>query len=81
VKNADAERKNLQGRFSRIFETDILKLGADELNYTLSMFVQEAKKPDGEQYTPDNILYFVYGIQVFRKMEKWQVLFNVKMLF
>ncbi len=46
------------------FETDILKLRADELNYTLCMFVKEVKKPNGDAYAPDSILYLTLGIQV-----------------
>ncbi len=46
------------------FETDILKLRADELNYTLCMFVKEVKKPNGDTYAPDSILYLTLGIQV-----------------
>ena len=45
------------------FETDILKLRADELNYTLCMFVKEVKKPNGEAYMSDSILYLTLGIQ------------------
>ena len=46
------------------FETDILKLRADELNYTLCMFVKEVKKPNGDSYAADSILYLTLGIQV-----------------
>ena len=45
------------------FETDILKLRADELNYTLCMFVKEVRKPNGEPYASDSILYLTLGIQ------------------
>ena len=45
------------------FETDILKLRADELNYTLCMFVKEVRKPNGEHYASDSILYLTLGIQ------------------
>ena len=45
------------------FETDILKLRADELNYTLCMFVKEVRKPNGEAYASDSILYLTLGIQ------------------
>lgn len=47
----------------KTFETDILKLRADELNYTLCMFVKEVKKPNGDCYAPDSILYLTLGIQ------------------
>ena len=45
------------------FETDILKLRADELNYTLRMFVKEVRKPNGDPYASDSILYLTLGIQ------------------
>ena len=45
------------------FETDILKLRADELNYTLCMFVKEVRKPNGDPYASDSILYLTLGIQ------------------
>ncbi len=45
------------------FETDILKLRADELSYTLCMFVKEVKKPNGDIYASDSILYLTLGIQ------------------
>lgn len=62
-KNAELERRRAEGRYIKPFETDILKLRADELNYTLCMFVQEARKPNGENYAPDSILYLTLGIQ------------------
>ena len=45
------------------FETDILKLRADELNYTLCMFVKEVRKPNGDTYASDSIFYLTLGIQ------------------
>ncbi len=63
-KNAELEKARAQGRYMKPFETDILKLRADELNYTLCMFVKEVKKPNGDTYAPDSILYLTLGIQV-----------------
>ena len=63
-KNAELEKARAQGRYMKPFETDILKLRADELNYTLCLFVKEVKKPNGEVYAPDSILYLTLGIQV-----------------
>lgn len=63
-KNAELEKARAQGRYMKPFETDILKLRADELNYTLCMFVKEVKKPNGDAYAPDSILYLTLGIQV-----------------
>ena len=48
----------------KTFETDILKLRADKLNFTLCMFVKEVKKPNGDPYAPDSIFYLTLGIQV-----------------
>ncbi len=62
-KNAELEKLRAQGKYMKTFDTDILKLRADELIYTLCMFVKEVKKPNGEEYTPDSILYLTLGIQ------------------
>jgi len=62
-KNAELEKARAQGKYMKPFETDILKLRADELNYTLCMFVKEVKKPNGEAYASDSILYLTLGIQ------------------
>ena len=62
-KNAELEKARAQGKYMKAFETDILKLRADELNYTLCMFVKEVKKPNGEAYASDSILYLTLGIQ------------------
>jgi len=62
-KNAELEKQRAQGKYQKTFETDILKLRADELNFTLCMFVKEVKKPNGDQYAADSIFYLVLGIQ------------------
>lgn len=62
-KNAELEKARAQGKYMKPFETDILKLRADELNYTLCMFVKEVKKPNGDPYASDSILYLTLGIQ------------------
>lgn len=46
LQNAELEKARAQGRYMKTFETDILKLRADELNYTLCMFVKEVKVRD-----------------------------------
>ncbi|CAB4056429.1 unnamed protein product [Lepeophtheirus salmonis] len=56
-KNAEFEKGRSQGKYIKSFETDLLKLRADELNYTLCMFVKEVKKPNGDSYAPDSVLY------------------------
>jgi len=62
-KNAELEKQRAQGKYQKTFETDILKLRADELNFTLCMFVKEVKKPNGDCYAADSIFYLVLGIQ------------------
>ena len=62
-KNAELEKQRAQGKYMKPFETDILKLRADELNYTLCMFVKEVRKPNGDPYASDSILYLTLGIQ------------------
>ena len=42
-KNAELEKQRAQGKYQKTFETDILKLRADELNFTLCMFVKVVK--------------------------------------
>ena len=56
-KNAESQQEILP------LETDILKLKADELNYSLCMFVKEVRKTNGDIYTADTILYLAMGIQ------------------
>ena len=43
--------------------TKIFCSRADELNFTLCMFVKEVKKPNGDPYAPDSIFYLTLGIQ------------------
>merc|ERR1712051_646420 len=57
------EKARAQGKYMKAFETDLLKLRADELNYTLCMFVKEVNKPNGESYAADSIFYLTLGIQ------------------
>merc|ERR1719244_908753 len=64
-KNAELEKQRAQGKYQKTFETDILKLRADELNFTLCMFVKEVKKPNGDNYAADSVFYLVLGIQEF----------------
>lgn len=43
------------------FKSEILQLTADELNYSLCLFVKEVRKPNGSEYAPDTIYYLVLG--------------------
>ncbi|XP_024072787.1 zinc finger MYM-type protein 2 isoform X2 [Terrapene carolina triunguis] len=42
---------------------DLLSHTVAELNYGLSRFVNEIRRPNGENYTPDSIYYLCLGIQ------------------
>uniref|UniRef100_A0A8C1SWQ3 Zinc finger, MYM-type 2 n=1 Tax=Cyprinus carpio TaxID=7962 RepID=A0A8C1SWQ3_CYPCA len=41
----------------------LLSLSPAELNQSLSHFVKEVHRPNGERYTPDSLLYLCLGIQ------------------
>ena len=45
----------------KLFKTDILACTTEELNYSLSLFVKEFRKPNGEEYAPDSIFYLCLG--------------------
>jgi len=51
----------MMGRGVRPLKLDPLHCTADELNCALCMFVREVRKPNGEQYAPDSILYLCLG--------------------
>ncbi|KAK9889406.1 hypothetical protein WA026_004680 [Henosepilachna vigintioctopunctata] len=59
-KNAELEKSS---RRVKLFKTEILQLTADELNYSLCLFVKEVRKPNGAEYAPDTIYYLCLGIQ------------------
>ena len=44
------------------FKLDVLQCTADELNYSLCLFVKEVRKPNGEEYAPDSIYYLCLGM-------------------
>ncbi|XP_055857252.1 zinc finger MYM-type protein 4 isoform X2 [Episyrphus balteatus] len=60
TKNADIEKSSIR---RRLFKTELLQMTADELNYSLCLFVKEVRKPNGTEYAPDTIYYLVLGIQ------------------
>uniref|UniRef100_A0A671RUK0 Zinc finger MYM-type protein 2-like n=1 Tax=Sinocyclocheilus anshuiensis TaxID=1608454 RepID=A0A671RUK0_9TELE len=47
----------------KIQYNSLLSLGPAELNQSLSHFVKEVRRPHGERYTPDSLLYLCLGIQ------------------
>ncbi|XP_044741704.1 zinc finger MYM-type protein 3-like isoform X2 [Chrysoperla carnea] len=60
TKNAELEKSTLP---LKPFKSEILQLTADELNYSLCLFVKEVRKPNGSEYAPDTIYYLCLGIQ------------------
>lgn len=60
TKNTEIEKS---GNKRRPFKQEILQMTADELNYSLCLFVKEVRKPNGSEYAPDTIYYLVLGIQ------------------
>jgi zinc finger MYM-type protein 2/3/4 len=62
TKNADLEKSSIR---RKPIKSEILQLTADELNYSLCMFVKEVRKPNGSEYAPDTIYYLVLGKQQF----------------
>lgn len=59
TKNADLERSS---RKLKLFKNDLLQMTADELNYSLCLFVNEVRKPNGTEYAPDTIYYLCLGM-------------------
>ncbi|KAF5289279.1 hypothetical protein FQR65_LT11900 [Abscondita terminalis] len=60
TKNLELEKTS---RRVKLFKPEILQLTADELNYSLCLFVKEVRKPNGQEYAPDTIYYLCLGIQ------------------
>ncbi|XP_015599139.1 zinc finger MYM-type protein 3 isoform X2 [Cephus cinctus] len=63
TKNTELEKQGTPMRKVKLFKTDLLQLTADELNYSLCLFVKEVRKPNGAEYAPDTIYYLCLGIQ------------------
>ncbi|TKS86291.1 Zinc finger MYM-type protein 4 [Collichthys lucidus] len=42
---------------------DVLQCDSAELSFALSRFIKEARRPNGETYSPDSIFYLCLGIQ------------------
>uniref|UniRef100_T1J404 TRASH domain-containing protein n=1 Tax=Strigamia maritima TaxID=126957 RepID=T1J404_STRMM len=62
-KNTQLEKASQNNRKLKLFKTDLLQLTADELNYSLCLFVKEVRKPNREEYASDSIFYLCLGIQ------------------
>ncbi|XP_060067435.1 zinc finger MYM-type protein 3-like [Ylistrum balloti] len=64
LKNAQLEKVSKHGSGKlKLFKTDMMGCSADELNYSLCLFVKEVRKPNGDEYAPDSIYYLCLGIQ------------------
>ena len=65
-KNAQMERNSKAGSSrAKLFKTDLLQYTADELNFSLCLFVKEVRKPSGDEYSPDSIYYLTLGKFIF----------------
>ncbi|XP_044736804.1 zinc finger MYM-type protein 3-like [Chrysoperla carnea] len=64
-KQSSTNQKFLAGRYVHKMKSDPLHLSADELNYSLSSFIKEIRKPNNTQYAPDTIYYLCLGIQYY----------------
>ncbi len=63
-KNEQTEQAALAAnKKAKTFNTNILRLTTDELNYLLCLFVKEVRKPNGMEYAPDTIYYLCLSIQ------------------
>ncbi|XP_055387777.1 zinc finger MYM-type protein 3 isoform X1 [Condylostylus longicornis] len=60
TKNAELEKSPVR---RKPFKSELMQMTADELNYSLCLFVKEVRKPNGTEYAPDTIYYLVLGIQ------------------
>lgn len=63
TKNADLEKSSIR---RKPYKSEILQLTADELNFSLCLFIKEVRKPNGSEYAPDTIYYLVLGRFSFR---------------
>ncbi|CAG9818797.1 unnamed protein product [Phaedon cochleariae] len=50
---------------SMTFKSEILKMSPEEFSVALCYFVQELRKPNGDEYAPDTIYYLCLGIQYY----------------
>ena len=62
AKNQGIERSpGSSRRKPKPFKADILACTADELNFSLNLFVKEVRKPNGDEYACDSIFYLCLG--------------------
>ena len=48
-------------RSMKLISEDLLTMNCDELNYALCLFLKDLRKPNGDIYQPDTILYLLLG--------------------
>ncbi|XP_063274916.1 zinc finger MYM-type protein 4 isoform X2 [Prinia subflava] len=64
LKNAQEEQGDLKFSVHPVkLKEDILSCTFAELSFGLCQFIQEVRRPNGEKYDPDSILYLCLGIQ------------------
>uniref|UniRef100_A0A3B1JMM8 Zinc finger MYM-type containing 2 n=2 Tax=Astyanax mexicanus TaxID=7994 RepID=A0A3B1JMM8_ASTMX len=60
----DSEEKDLLKQVTPArLKGSLLSLSSAELNQALARFVKEVRRPNGERYAPDSVLYICLGIQ------------------
>ncbi|XP_055931989.1 zinc finger MYM-type protein 4-like isoform X1 [Argiope bruennichi] len=64
-KNVNMEKGTYNTRKLKYLKTDILQFSPEELNYYLSQFVREIRRPSGESYTAGAIFYLILGLQMY----------------
>ncbi|KAG8143051.1 hypothetical protein E2320_000331 [Naja naja] len=63
-KNTQEDQGDMKfGARSVKLKEDILSCSFSELSFGLCQFIQEVRRPNGEKYDPDSILYLCLGIQ------------------
>ncbi|RZF48673.1 hypothetical protein LSTR_LSTR017355 [Laodelphax striatellus] len=64
-RNASADTSESSPKRPKQLKADLLQQTPEELNYSLTLFVREARKPSGDPYPPDTSFYFCLGIQYY----------------
>ncbi|RZF34921.1 hypothetical protein LSTR_LSTR011415 [Laodelphax striatellus] len=64
-RNASADTAESSPKRPKQLKADLLQQTPEELNYSLTLFVREARKPSGDPYPPDTSFYFCLGIQYY----------------
>ena len=82
-KNAVLEKApiGVRGR-TKLFKLDLMHCTADELNIALCLFVKEVRKPTGEEYAADSILYLCLGahLKLFHLIDCFAQILNLVLI-